>query len=120
VLSSDANARGDGAKTENEKRRIHAKLRKQTLRARGWIEGRNLTIEYRYAEGYYERLPVLALELVNLHVHVIVTEGTPPTRAATKATRTVPIIMASTADPVGSGLVRSLARPDTSGAARTG
>jgi len=84
---------------------------KDTLRERGWSEGRNVTFEYRYAEGHYERLPALASELLGRNLDVIVTEGTPPARAAKQATTKVPIVMASTADPVGSGLVTSLARP---------
>jgi putative ABC transport system substrate-binding protein len=84
---------------------------KQVLREKGWNEGQNLTPEYRAAEGYYERLPALARELVDLGVDVIVTEGSPPTRAAIQVTKTVPIVMVSTGDPVGSGFVRSLAHP---------
>src|ERR1043166_4147095 len=64
---------------------------KQTLREKGWIEGQNLTLEYRPAEGHYERLPALARELVDLRVDVIVTDGTPPTRAAMNVTKTVSI-----------------------------
>jgi len=84
---------------------------KQSLRERGWIEGQNLTSAYRYADGHYERLPTLARELVNLGVDVIVTDGTPPTRAAMQVTKTVPIVMATTGDPVAAGLVSGLARP---------
>jgi len=84
---------------------------KQTLRERGWIEGQTLTLVYRYADGYYERLPALAREVLDRRVAVIVTDGTPPTRAAKQATTTVPIVMATTADPVGTGLVSSLAHP---------
>jgi putative tryptophan/tyrosine transport system substrate-binding protein len=84
---------------------------KQSLRERGWIEGQNLTFAYRYADGHYERLPALARELVNLGVDVIVTDGTPPTRAAMQATKTVPIVTAATGDLVRVGLVKSLARP---------
>ena len=84
---------------------------RQTMREMGWIEGQNLTLVSRYAEGRYERLPALARELLDLGVDVIVTEGTPPARAAKQATTMVPIVMASTADPVGSGLVTNLARP---------
>jgi len=84
---------------------------KQTLREKGWIEGQNLALEYRYAQGYYERLPALARELIGLGVDAIVTEGTPPTLAAMQATKTVPIVVAASADSVGSGLVGSLARP---------
>jgi putative tryptophan/tyrosine transport system substrate-binding protein len=84
---------------------------KQILREKGWTEGQNLTLVYRYAEGHYERLPVLAREILDSGVDVIVTEGTPPARAAKQVTTTVPIVMASAADPVGSGLVSNLARP---------
>ena len=84
---------------------------KETLREQGWVEGRNVTFEYRYAEGLYERLPALANELVSRNLDLIVTEGTPPARAAKQATTKLPIVMASTADPVGSGLVSSLAHP---------
>jgi putative tryptophan/tyrosine transport system substrate-binding protein len=82
------------------------------LRERGWVEGQNLAIEYRWAEGSVERLPALAAELVHLHVDVIVTiGGTPASLAAKHATDTIPIVMAVGADPVGTGLVASLARP---------
>jgi len=84
---------------------------RRTLSEKGWIEGQNLTLQFRYAEGHYDRLLALARELRDLGVDVIVTEGTPPTRAAKQVTTTLPIVMASTADPVGSGLVTSLARP---------
>jgi ABC-type uncharacterized transport system substrate-binding protein len=90
---------------------IYIERFKQTLRERGGVEGRNLTFESRYAEGHYERLPALARELVSRDLDVIVTEGTPPARAAKEATTTIPIVMASTADPVGTGLVTSLAHP---------
>src|SRR5213593_2748420 len=84
------------------------------LRDLGYVEGRNLVIEYRDAEGKVERLPALAAELVALKVDVIVTEGgsTVAPLAAKQATRTLPIVFAGAADPVGSGLVTSLARPD--------
>lgn len=81
------------------------------LRDRGWIEGRNIAIEYRWADGRPERLPGLAEELVRLKVDVIVALGTPPSLAAMKATHTIPIVMVSAADPVRLGLVASLARP---------
>jgi len=84
---------------------------KATLRERGWLEGRNVTFEYRYAEGHYERLPALANDLLRHHLDLIVTEGTPPAQAVKQATTKVPIVMASTADPVGSGLISSLAHP---------
>jgi putative ABC transport system substrate-binding protein len=84
---------------------------RQGLRELGYLEGRTVTIEYRYAEGKLERLPDLAAELVALEMDVIVTEGTSATLAAKNATRSVPIVMALVADAVGSGLVDSLARP---------
>jgi putative ABC transport system substrate-binding protein len=86
---------------------------RQGLRDLGYVEGRNLVIEYRDAEGKVERLPALAAELVALKVDVIVTEGgnTVGPLAAKQATRTIPIVFASAGDPVTSGLVTSLARP---------
>src|SRR6266498_413289 len=84
---------------------------RQELRKLGWIEGKNFTTEYRFAEQKPERLPELAAELVRLKVDLIVVSGTPPALAAKKATTTIPIVMASPADPVGAGLVASLARP---------
>ena len=75
------------------------------------MDGRNVVIEYRDAEGKLERLPALAAELVALKVDVIVAPGTPQALAAKQATRTVPIVFAVAGDPVGSGLVTSLARP---------
>jgi hypothetical protein len=72
---------------------------RQALRALGYAEGGNIAIEYRYAEGNYERLPVLAADLVRLKVDIIVTEGTPPSRAAKQATTTIPIVMTVTGDP---------------------
>ena len=84
---------------------------KQALNEGGWVEGRNVTITYRSAEGHYERLPALAQDLVRLGVDVIVTDGTPPTRVAMQVTKTVPIVMATTGDPVRAGLVASLAHP---------
>jgi putative ABC transport system substrate-binding protein len=80
------------------------------LRDLGYVEGKNLVIEFRWAEEKYERLPELAAELVRLKVDVIVTYG-PGTRAAKAATTTIPIVMATSADPVALGLVASLARP---------
>ena len=77
----------------------------------GWVEGRNIHIEHRDAEGQAERLPALAAELVGLNADVIVTVDTPPTQAAKQATRTIPIVVAVSADPVGAGLVESLAHP---------
>lgn len=83
----------------------------QRLRELGWIEGRTITIEYRWAEGRTERYAEIAAELVRLKVDVIVTYGTPPSSAAKRATAVIPIVFAAAADPVGSGLVSSLARP---------
>ena len=83
----------------------------QEMRKLGWIEGKNITIEYRFAEQKNERLPELAAELVRLKVDLIVGADTPASLAAKSATTTIPIVMASVADPVGSALVASLARP---------
>jgi hypothetical protein len=84
---------------------------RQTLRALGYVEGRAIALEYRYADGHYDSLPALAADLVQLKVNIIVTEGTPPTRAAIRATKTIPIVMTVTGDPVAAGLVTNLARP---------
>jgi putative ABC transport system substrate-binding protein len=81
------------------------------LRELGYVEGKNLAIEYRFAEGTYERLPELAAELVRLKVDVIVTHAAPGTRAAKQATATIPIVIATTGDVLVTGLVASLARP---------
>jgi putative ABC transport system substrate-binding protein len=81
------------------------------LRDAGYEEGKNIAIEFRWAEGEYGRLANLAAELIRLDVHVLVTQGTPAARAARRATTTVPIVMASVGDPVSTGLVASLARP---------
>jgi putative ABC transport system substrate-binding protein len=83
----------------------------QGLRELGYVEGKNIVIEWRYAEGKPDRLPTLAAELVRLRVDVIVTTGPGPTRAAKQATTTIPIVMAQDPDPVGNGFVASLARP---------
>jgi ABC-type uncharacterized transport system substrate-binding protein len=84
----------------------------QGLRDLGYVEGRNVVIEYRDAEGKLERLPALAAELVARKVDVILAEGgTLGPRVAMRATRTIPIVFAGAGDPVGSGLVTSLARP---------
>ena len=83
----------------------------QGLHDLGYVEGQNLVIEYRYAEGKAERLPDLAAELVRLPVDVIVAGGTAAIRAAQHATRTIPIVMAVAYEPVGEGLVASLAQP---------
>ena len=81
------------------------------LRDLGWVEGKNIGIEYRYAEGKSDRLPDLAADLVRLNVDIIVTTITPDALAAKNATRVIPIVMAAAGEPVASGIVESLARP---------
>ena len=98
------------AGSEGQVRSLHGVLR-DGLRELGWIEGKNLTFEARSAEDDLDRLPVLAAELVSLDVDVIVTVGTLAPLAAKRATSTIPIVMAFSGDPVGSGLVASLAHP---------
>lgn len=83
----------------------------QGLRELGYVEGKNIFVEYRYADAKPDRLTALAAELVQLNVHVIVTEGTTATRFAKQATSTIPIVMAQDPDPVATGFVASLARP---------
>jgi len=84
---------------------------RQGLRELGYIEGKNIVIEWRSGEGKEDRVPALAAELVRLKVDVIVTSGPIPTRSAKEATVTIPIVMAQDSDPVGNGFVASLARP---------
>ncbi len=84
---------------------------RQGLAALGYVEGKNVALEYRYAEGKLDRLPALAAELVGLKVDVIVAMSPPTAHAAKDATTTIPIVMRSTDDPVATGLVASLARP---------
>jgi ABC-type uncharacterized transport system substrate-binding protein len=84
---------------------------RQGLRDLGYVEGNNIVIEYRYADGKLDRVPALAAELVRLNVDVIVTGGSAATRPAKEATATIPIVMAQDTDPVGNGFVASLARP---------
>jgi ABC-type uncharacterized transport system substrate-binding protein len=86
-------------------------LLRHGLRERGYVEGQHIVLESRSVEGHYERLPALAAQLVALPVDVLVTWGTPATVAAKQATSTVPIIFFAVGDPVGSGIVASLARP---------
>jgi len=81
------------------------------LRDHGYVEGQNIAVEYRWAEGKYDRLPALAADLVRRKVAVIVTQGTPAAFAAKQATTTIPIVMAVVGNPVDTGLVTSLARP---------
>ena len=90
---------------------VHVEAFRQELTKLGWIEGKNITIEYRFAEQKRERVPELAADLVRLKVDLIVTSGTPPATAAKKATTTIPIVITNVGDPVGAGLVASLARP---------
>ena len=84
---------------------------KQGLKELGYVEGENLTLQWRFADGKFELVPGLATELVNLKVDVIVSAGTVTTIALQKATSTIPIVMANTLDPVGNSLVKTLARP---------
>ena len=83
----------------------------QRLRELGWIEGRNLAIEFRFAEGRSERAAEFAAEFARLKVDVILTHGTAPTLQAKQATAVIPVVFAAVGDPVGAGLVASLARP---------
>jgi putative tryptophan/tyrosine transport system substrate-binding protein len=98
-----------GANPSIESQRLAAFV--QRLRELGWIEGRTVSIEYRWAEGRSERYAENAAELVRLKVDVIVTSTTPPSLAAKQATAVIPIVFAAANDPVGTGLVASLARP---------
>jgi putative ABC transport system substrate-binding protein len=84
---------------------------REGLRDHGYEEGRNVEIVFRWAEGRYERFPAVVAELIAANVDVIVTAGTPAALAVKKATSTVPVVMAAVGDPVGTGLVSSLARP---------
>jgi putative ABC transport system substrate-binding protein len=84
---------------------------RQGLRELGWVEGQNIAIDYRYAEGRLDRLPDLAAELVRLKVDIIVSFGTQGVTAARNATETIPIVMIAVRDPVGTGLIASLAHP---------
>ena len=84
---------------------------RQELRELGWVEGQNIVIDYRYAEGRVDRLPDLAAELVRLKVDLIVSGGTQGVTAAKNATETIPIVMITVRDPIGTGLIASLARP---------
>src|SRR5262245_62103897 len=98
-----------GANPSIESQRIAAFVRR--LRELGWIEGRTVAIEYRWAEGRSEDYAENAAEFIRLKVDVIVTSTTPPSLAAKQATAVIPIVFAAANDPVGTGLVASLARP---------
>src|SRR5262245_50517272 len=89
----------------------HLEAFKQGLRERGYTEGKNIVLDYRYAEGKVDRLPSLAAELVQLKVDVIVTTSGNSAKAAAEATKTIPIVLTTGADPVKSGLAESLAKP---------
>ena len=84
---------------------------RQAMRKLGWIEGKNFTIEYRFAEHKRERVPELAADLVRLKVDLIVATGTRPALAAKSATTTIPIVMTNPGDPVATGRIASLSRP---------
>ena len=98
-----------------DSRSAHADVRAQAfregLRGLGYVEGKNIIIEWRQAEGKLDRLPALAAELVRLKVDVIVTGGPTATRPVKEATTTIPIVMTQDSDPVGNGFIASLARP---------
>ena len=84
---------------------------RQSLRELGYVDGQSIAIESRWADGRYDRCPALAADLVRLKVDVIVVQGGGATKAVQSATRTIPIVMSMVMDPVGSGIVPSLARP---------
>ena len=100
-----------GASTEPARQRRLDAFR-QGLRALGYVEGQNVVVEPRWAQGHYERYPALAAELVHAKVDVIVTVGGAATQAAQRATATIPIVMTVVIDPLGGGLVSNLARPE--------
>lgn len=100
----------DGGSATAESKRLLSVFR-QRLNELGYREGQNLTIEYRWAEGNYDRLPELAAELAGLKVHIIVAAVAQAARAAKQATRTIPVVMVGAVDPVGLGLVKQHARP---------
>ena len=91
--------------------RAYVEAFQQSLRDLGYIEGQNMAVEYRYAEGKPERLPELAAELVHLTMDVLVTSGSPATQAAQHVTRTLPIVGVALADPLGTGFAANFARP---------
>src|SRR6478609_9887445 len=88
------------------------KALREGLKALDYIEGKNIIIEFRWAEGKYERLPELVADLIRLNVDLLVTHGTPGTQAAKKATTNIPIVMAISGDAVATGIVSNLGRPE--------
>ena len=90
---------------------IRVEAFRQGLRERGYVEGQNILIEYRYGDGKLDRLPKLAAELVGFDVDLIVASGSQPTRAAQQAARTIPIVMTLVGDPVAGGFIASLSKP---------
>jgi putative ABC transport system substrate-binding protein len=94
-----------------EKREPFSRIFSEGLREFGYIDGQNMQIEYRSADGKLDRLPALAAELVDLKVDIIVASETPAVQAAKRATTEIPIVMAPSGDPVGTGLISSLSRP---------
>jgi putative tryptophan/tyrosine transport system substrate-binding protein len=85
---------------------------REELNALGYVEGRNIIIEFRWAEGKYERLPELVADLIRLNIDVLVTHGTPGTQTAKRATTSIPIVMAISGDAVATGIVSNLGRPE--------
>jgi len=94
---------------ERDKRRVEAFH--QGLQELGWVDGRNISVEQRFAAGQFDKLPALAAELVRVNPDVLVVAGAPAAHAAKTVTRAIPIVMTNAADPVGTGLVASLGRP---------
>ncbi|HSC65504.1 MAG TPA: ABC transporter substrate-binding protein [Caldimonas sp.] len=99
-----------GSAADGESARLSGAFR-SALAELGWVEGQNLAIEYRFAEGKFDRLPFLAADLVRMNVELIVALATPAALAARDAARAIPIVMVSVGDPVGLGLITSLAKP---------
>jgi putative ABC transport system substrate-binding protein len=99
-----------GSSTFERQRHLVSALQ-QALRELGYVEGQNIALEQRYAEGQFQKLPELAAELVRLRVDVLIVESAPAAHAARNATRAIPIVFTNASDPVGTGLVTSLARP---------
>ena len=99
------------AQGSEDRERPYLDALRHGLRNHGWVEGQNIAIDARFAEGRTDQIPLLAVELVRRKVDVIVTWSTPAALAAKQATTTIPIVIGSAADPVGSGIVTSLARP---------